>query len=107
MSLHLLNAGGVLEKRFSGMVGPSRVAMALAQHHGRARRRHPGCPGRRNRLLGPDPQRGPARDAALRLFDGLRLLAQSPDFYELKRTRTSPPDVWYPPDNGDDERRNP
>ena len=35
MSLHLLNAGGVLEKRYSGMVGPSRVAMAVLQHHGR------------------------------------------------------------------------
>ena len=35
MSLHLLNAGGVLEKRYAGMVGPSRVAMAVAQHHGR------------------------------------------------------------------------
>ena len=35
MSLHLLNAGGVFEKRFAGMVGPSRVAMAVVQHHGR------------------------------------------------------------------------
>ena len=34
MSLHLLNAGGVFEKRFASMVGPSRVAMAVEQHHG-------------------------------------------------------------------------
>src|SRR5688500_17375227 len=34
MSLHLLNAGGVLEKRYAAMVGPSRVAMAVLQHHG-------------------------------------------------------------------------
>ena len=29
MSLHLLNAGGVLERRYAAMVGPSRVATAV------------------------------------------------------------------------------
>lgn len=175
MSLHLLNAGGVFEKRFAAMVGPSRVAMAVTRHHGGdALRdwhrefghrifdhwRYPspreyraatigalaaaGLPAeladatgsdayddalRRSTeeailpvgldvgtpvvhvdgiaFFGPILNAVPLGDAALRLFDGLRLLAQSPDFYELKRTRTSPPNVWYPPDNGDDERRNP
>ena len=175
MSLHLLNAGGVLEKRYAGMVGPSRVAMAVAQHHGRdALRawhgefghrifdhwRYPspreyraatldalaatGLPAeladvagsdayddalRRSTdeailpvgldvgtpvvhvdgvaFFGPILNAVPLGDAALRLFDGLRLLAESPDFYELKRTRTAPPDVWYPPDNVDDEEAHP
>ena len=172
MSLHLLNAGGVLEKRYAGMVGPSRVAMAVAQHHGRdALRawhgefghrifdhwRYPspreyraatldalaaaGLPAdladvggsdayddalRRSTdeailpvgldvgtpvvhidgtaFFGPILNAVPLGDAALRLFDGIRLLAKSPDFYELKRTRTAPPDVWYPPDNANDDR---
>jgi hypothetical protein len=175
MSLHLLNAGGPLEKRYTAMVGPSRVAMAVAQHHGHdALRawhgefghrifdhwRYPapreyraatlealaaaGLPAELSDVAGTDAYDDalrrstdeailpvgldvgtpvvhvdgiaffgpilnavPLGDAALRLFDGLRLLAHSPDFYELKRTRTSPPEVWYPPDNGDDERRNP
>ena len=34
MSLHLLNAGGVLQDRYRGMVGPSRVATAVVQQHG-------------------------------------------------------------------------
>src|SRR5918994_2194356 len=34
MSLHLLNAGGVLQERYAAMVGPSRVAMAVLQDHG-------------------------------------------------------------------------
>ncbi len=175
MSLHLLNAGGALEKRYTAMVGPSRVAMAVALHHGHdALRawheefgqqifdhwRYPspreyraatldalaaaGLPAeladvarsdayddalRRSTdeailpvgldvgtpvvhvdgiaFFGPILNAVPLGDAALRLFDGLRLLSECPDFYELKRTRTSPPNVWYPPGNGDDERRKP
>lgn len=169
MSLHLLNAGGVLEKRYSAMVGPSRVAMAVLQHHGRdALRtwhaefghrifdhwRYPspreyraatidalaatGLPAELCEVAGSDAYDDalrrcteeailpvgldvgtpvvhidgvaffgpvlnavPLRDAALRLFDGVRLLADSPDFFEFKRTRTAPPDVWYPPDDID------
>ena len=173
MSLHLLNAGGVLEKRYAGMVGPSRVAMAVLQHHGREALRawhsefghrifdhwrYPspreyrtatldalvatGLPAeladvagsdtyddalRRSTdeailpvgldvgtpvlhvdgvaFFGPILNAVPLGDAALRLFDGIRLLAENPEFFEFKRTRTAPPDVWYPPENVDEEGR--
>jgi hypothetical protein len=163
MSLHLLNAGGVLEDRYRGMVGPSRVATAVVQQHGPEalpawhgefgdrifdRWRYPspreyraatldalaatGLPAeladaaasdayddvlRRSTdeailpvgldagtpvvhvdgaaFFGPILNAVPLGDAALRLFDGITALTASPDFFELKRTRTSPPDVYY------------
>ena len=169
MSLHLLNAGGVLENRYRAMVGPSRVAMAVTTHHGpEALRawhgefgdrifdhwRYPspreyraatldalvatGLPAdladaaavdehdealRRSTdeavlpvgldvgtpiihldgaaFAGPILNAVPVGDAALRLFDGVRLVVGSPDFHELKRTRTSPPDVRYRPADED------
>lgn len=49
-------------------------------------------------FFGPILNAVPLGDAALRLFDGIRLVTGFPDFFELKRTRTSPPDVLYRPD---------
>lgn len=44
-------------------------------------------------FFGPVLNAVPTDDDALRLFDGIRLLARSGDFYELKRTRSAPPDL--------------
>ncbi|WP_199905143.1 mycothiol-dependent nitroreductase Rv2466c family protein [Nocardioides sediminis] len=166
MSLHLLNEGGVLDGRYASVIGPSRVATAVAVQHGsdalRAwheafgssifdRWRHPepreyrvasldalvaaglstdlveAAEGddhdeelrRRTEeavrpvgydvgtpivhldgvaFFGPILNAVPLGNAALRLFDGMRLVVGSPEFFELKRTRTSPPDVVYRPD---------
>jgi len=172
MSLHLLNADGVLQNRYRGMVGPSRVATAVVTHHGpEALRawhgefgdrifdhwRYPtpreyraatlealtatGLPTdladaaasdaydaalRRSTdeailpvgldagtpvvhldgaaFFGPILNAVPLGDAAQRLFDGITALTASPVFFfELKRTRTSPPDVYYRPADHDEK----
>jgi hypothetical protein len=172
MSLHLLNEGGVLQNRYRGMVGPSRVATAVTTHHGPEALRAWHCefgdrifdhwryPSPREyraatldalvatglptdladaarvdayddalrrstaeailpvgldvgtpvihvdgaAFFGPILNAVPVGDAALRLFDGIRLVSGFPDFFELKRTRTSPPAVLYR-QNGHHERQ--
>lgn len=48
--------------------------------------------GERTAFFGPVITPSPRGEAAARLWDGMRLVTTTPGFYELKRTRTTPPD---------------
>jgi hypothetical protein len=107
MSLALLNEGRHLppeyQKRMEATWGPVRVIVAAAEAHGDevvkplydaiGGRIHPG---RRRDLdgvafFGPVVTPAPRAEAAGLLWDGCRLVAATPGFYELKRTRTVGP----------------
>lgn len=54
--------------------------------------------------FGPVLNAVPTGDDALRLFDGIRLLTRCDDFYELKRTRSAPPDLCPIPTDKEEGR---
>ncbi|MGW8380299.1 DsbA family protein [Streptomyces sp. ODS28] len=51
----------------------------------------PGAEGGQTAFFGPVVTPAPKGEAAARLWDGTLLVASTPGFYELKRTRTEPP----------------
>ena len=48
-------------------------------------------------IFGPVITRPPAGEAGLQLWDSVAFLARLPEFHELKRTRTTGPDVGKRP----------
>lgn len=52
----------------------------------------PGDDGEQIAFFGPVVTPTPKGDAAARLWDGALLVASTPGFYEIKRTRTVSPD---------------
>lgn len=58
-------------------------------------------------FFGPVLQSVPHGAAALRLFDSVRALSAEPEFYELKRTRTAPPDLSSATASRDDAEARP
>jgi hypothetical protein len=51
----------------------------------------PGADGKQIAFFGPVVSRTPRVEAAGRLWDGTLLVAGTPGFYEIKRTRTAGP----------------
>src|SRR5215212_358697 len=120
MSLAVLNRGRDLPEDYQEMmkqaIGPVRVAIAAAQQHGDevlgdlytamgTLRHHEGMDPVGDDVgtpvmhidgvafFGPVISKVPTGEDAGKAFDGAVLLANLPDFWELKRTRTSGPDM--------------
>jgi hypothetical protein len=111
-SLAVLNRGRDLPEDYQKMrdqaIGPVRVAIAAAQQHGDEvleKSHHEGMDPVGDDVgtpvmhidgvafFGPVISKVPTGEDAGKAFDGAVLLANLPDFWELKRTRTSGPDM--------------